>query len=144
MAITLDGTTGITASDGLVYTRGNILGTVTQSAGVPTGAIIESGSNANGEYVKYADGTMICWNYALTTQASSTATGNMFRTATVSTWTFPVTFLVDPVVSGQADATGRILTIDPASVSAVDFRQHSASSSGTLVGNKLTATGQWF
>ena len=42
------------------YHTGNIIGTVSQSGGVPTGAIIESGSNVNGEYVRYADGTMIC------------------------------------------------------------------------------------
>ena len=36
-----------------------LLGTVSQSGGVPTGAIIDGG-NANGEFVKYADGTMIC------------------------------------------------------------------------------------
>lgn len=40
-----------------MYTQGSILGTVSQSAGVPTGAIIERGSNANGEYVRFADGT---------------------------------------------------------------------------------------
>ena len=39
---------------------GNILGTVSQSGGIPTGAIIERGSNANGEYVRFADGTQIC------------------------------------------------------------------------------------
>lgn len=43
------------------YRRGNILGPVSQSSGVPTGAIIERGSNANGNYVKFADGTQICW-----------------------------------------------------------------------------------
>lgn len=37
-----------------------ILGTVSEVDGVPTGAVIESGSNANGNYVKFADGTMIC------------------------------------------------------------------------------------
>jgi len=42
------------------YKKSNILGTVSESSGVPTGAIIESGSNANGEFVKYADGTLIC------------------------------------------------------------------------------------
>jgi len=36
------------------------VGTVSESSGTPTGDIIERGSNANGEYVKYADGTMIC------------------------------------------------------------------------------------
>ena len=43
-----------------VYKQSNIIGTVSESGGVPTGAIIESGSNANGEFVKYADGTLIC------------------------------------------------------------------------------------
>ena len=38
----------------------DLLGTVSQSGGVPTGAIIERDSNANGEYVRFADGTMIC------------------------------------------------------------------------------------
>jgi hypothetical protein len=42
------------------YHAGNILGTVGQSGGVPTGAIIERGSNSNGEYVRFADGTQIC------------------------------------------------------------------------------------
>jgi len=43
-----------------MYHQRSILGTVSQSEGFPTGAIIERGSNANGEYVKFADGTLIC------------------------------------------------------------------------------------
>jgi hypothetical protein len=42
------------------FDRSNIVGTVTDSAGIPSGAIIESGSNANGSYVKFADGTLMC------------------------------------------------------------------------------------
>ncbi|WP_234844803.1 pyocin knob domain-containing protein, partial [Sinorhizobium meliloti] len=38
-----------------------VVGLVGQSSGIPTGAIIERGSNANGEYVRFADGTQICW-----------------------------------------------------------------------------------
>ena len=43
-----------------VFKQSNILGTVSESGGVPTGAIIERGSNSNGEFIKYADGTLIC------------------------------------------------------------------------------------
>ena len=68
-----------------VYHTGNILGTVSQSGGVPTGAIIESGSNANGAYTKYADGTMICIKNNLTLNRISP-----FRIGV--TWTYPVTF----------------------------------------------------
>lgn len=39
----------------------DILGLVGQSGGVPTGAIYEQGSNANGHYIKFASGAMICW-----------------------------------------------------------------------------------
>lgn len=63
-----------------MFHTGNILGTVSQSGGVPTGAIIERGGNANGEYVRYADGTQICW--------VSTTTGN----AGSKTFSFPAAF----------------------------------------------------
>lgn len=44
------------------YGSENIVGTVSQSGGVPTGAIIERGSNANGRYWKMAGGQLICDN----------------------------------------------------------------------------------
>ena len=40
----------------------NMVGTVSQSGGMPTGAVIERGSNANGEYVRFADGTQWATN----------------------------------------------------------------------------------
>lgn len=51
-----------------VYSQETILGTVSQSGGVPTGAIIERGSNANGEYIKWADGTLECWQRSVTVE----------------------------------------------------------------------------
>lgn len=43
------------------FRRGNIINVVSQSSGVPTGGLIERGSNGNGEYVRYADGTQMTW-----------------------------------------------------------------------------------
>ncbi len=40
--------------------RDQIVGVASQTGGIPTGAVIERGSNAMGDYVKWADGTMIC------------------------------------------------------------------------------------
>lgn len=54
-----------------VYSPNNpppYVGTVSQSGGVPTGAVIERGSNANGSYVRFADGTQICWGTAIINQ----------------------------------------------------------------------------
>lgn len=49
-----------TLSPDKAFRRGNILGTVSQVEGVPTGAIIQSGSNANGWFVRYAGGMQEC------------------------------------------------------------------------------------
>jgi hypothetical protein len=46
----------------LQYDQSNIVGTVSQSAGVPTGAIIQHIANANGKATRFADGTQISWN----------------------------------------------------------------------------------
>ena len=46
-----------------IYHNKNVLSAVSQLGGVPTGGLIESGSNANGGYVKFANGTMICNGY---------------------------------------------------------------------------------
>lgn len=66
--IQVSGLNGVQLAD--FYKKANILGTVSQSAGVPTGAVIERGSNANGDYVRFADGTQICYqltNFVYTT-----------------------------------------------------------------------------
>jgi hypothetical protein len=82
------------------YSETNILGAVSQSAGVPTGAIIERGSNANGEYVKFADGTMMCSMSGLvhTGLAISVAQLGGFRSGGAP-WTFPAAFVAPPVVN---------------------------------------------
>ena len=84
-----------------VYTTGNILGTVSQSGGVPTGAIIERGSNVNGSYTKYADGTIKMWGnitYPDNTQITTPSAGG-FRSAGL---TYPLPF--SAIVSGSASA----------------------------------------
>ena len=60
-----------------VFSSGSVVGTVSQSAGVPTGALFERGSNANGEFVRYADGTQICWREC-SIDVSVTGTGQSF------------------------------------------------------------------
>ena len=47
----------------LVYDQTTVVGTVSEDgSGSPTGAVIERGSNANGDYIRFADGTQICTN----------------------------------------------------------------------------------
>lgn len=63
-----------------MYHQGSIVGTVSQTGGVPTGAVVERASNANGEYVRLADGTQICRFQGTTSSAGAV------------TWTFPAAF----------------------------------------------------
>mgnify|MGYP000169714465 CR=1 FL=1 len=62
-----------------------------------SGAIIERGSNANGEYVKYADGTMICTSsFSATDQSIGTSYGGLLFTGNRSC-NFPSVFISPPV-----------------------------------------------
>lgn len=67
----------VAISDG-VYKRSNIVGAVSQSAGIPAGAIIERGDNANGKYTRLADGTLIQWlpSFRYTGSVAAGAVGN--------------------------------------------------------------------
>ena len=85
-----------TADD--VFRAANIAGTVSQSSGVPTGAVIESGSNANGYYVKWADGTMMCANLSGTSYLTNTGAGPVYVYNASITLTFPATFIAYPQV----------------------------------------------
>jgi hypothetical protein len=71
------------------FRRGNILGNVSQSGGVPTGAIIQQGSNANGEFVRFADGTQICVGRGSFTVDSPNTTSARLSYV----WAFPASFV---------------------------------------------------
>lgn len=147
------GTTQATARNGLglkAAAVADIVGPVSQSAGVPTGAIIERGSNANGEYVRYADGTQICSIILPTTSHNvSTAVGALFS-SDAQTWTFPVAFSGIPAVFGMIGRGA----VDPYktfySAYTRSATQHSyfivctTSSSGVGLQGSLTAIGRWF
>jgi len=113
MAIILDGTNGISFPDGDNQT--GVLGNVSQSSGTPTGAVFESGSNINGSYIKFADGTMICYiNQIESRTGSGTVTTNV---------TFPQTFagspLVQPYDSVPVAVTATLLTTVPGTATGI-------------------------
>ena len=126
-----------------LFHQGTLLGTVSQSGGVPTGKVIERGSNANGEYVRFADGTQICTVIAAGVDAA-TAAGPIYMHSNLLTWTFPASFLSAPVVTGGGGNAARWLGINAPSVGSVQYRVFSYASSGTLSLPGLTAIGRWF
>ncbi|HBO3145349.1 hypothetical protein [Pseudomonas aeruginosa] len=135
-------------SSGALYSRDSILGAVSQSSGVPTGAVIQRGSNANGEYVRFADGTQICWHrYAAAVDVTGVS-GSLFITGG-TTLTFPAAFVSAPVVS---DATirntgysGRVWgAIYWASASSCEWYGFSTASALAALLPGYIATGRWF
>ncbi|WP_283966846.1 pyocin knob domain-containing protein [Tritonibacter sp. AK171] len=93
-----------------VYSQASLLGTVAQSGGVPTGAVIERGSNANGEYVRFADGTQICVSPDFTYLDVTHPAGALYRTAAPVSWTPPAGFGGVDSMSGAVLSQGNSQT----------------------------------
>jgi hypothetical protein len=153
------GGTGVTSISALVaalqaagvYGKTNLLGTVSQASGVPTGAVIERGSNGNGDFVKFADGTMICTFRADgAPQAVISSTGAMFQAGSEITWNFPSTFIAVPTVSSAVSRNDAAPVMGcyhrTVTTTATTWRIWSSISmaAGNVKDVYLTATGRWF
>lgn len=126
----------------------NLLGTVSQSAGLPTGAVIERGSNANGEYVRFADGTQICHaTFSAFVTDVTTVSGALYTNAAEVSWTFPAAFITQ---------AGLFVSASPRSTAIVFAKVRNTGSASAalrlLATTSLTATitidfmaiGRWF
>lgn len=117
-----------------VYHRGNTVGTVSQSAGLPTGAICERGTTATGSFVRFADGTQICTH----TMAALGSGG--------AGWTFPAPFAAAPVVTGtaQAGVLAAVMLDAAPTVSAATLSVRDKLDARRADPMHLTAKGRWF
>lgn len=132
-----------------IYTQGSILGTVSQAAGVPTGAVIERGSNANGAYVKFADGTILCYgSYTGAITVAGTALSGL--SAGNITLTMPASSIVNWIVlafsgNNQSSPNGWGGKADSASSgSSCGFRYYTLSSTVTATSIQWAVIGRWF
>ncbi|TMV07242.1 DUF2793 domain-containing protein [Ruegeria sediminis] len=127
------------------YGPGNILGLVSESGGLPTGAVIESGSNSDGDYVRFADGTQIC-SVRLGPVSCTMPQGSLFASDSALTWQFPVKFAdgTVPAVSGTGGAAMRFLGADASTNVQVSCRILSAVSDVAAHAPTVIAIGRWF
>ena len=126
------------------YGPGNLVGAVSESGGTPTGAVIERGSNSNGDYVRFADGSQIC-------TASLPATGctnseGALAASDAASWTFPVGFATGSAVSvsGAAGAVTRFMGFDTPTDTQVSYKVLAVASDATALSPTVTAIGRWF
>ena len=126
-----------------VFNQSTVLGTVSQTAGLPTGALIERGSSANGDYVRFADGTLICTRTNLTTPNAATSAGALFRSADV-VWTYPSAFIVAPVVKGAVDDIDAWCVGGAPASTTITLRVMSSITKAGALTLRATAVGRWF
>ncbi|MFY1706257.1 hypothetical protein [Tritonibacter scottomollicae] len=116
-----------------VFHQENLIGTVSHSGGTPTGAVIERGSNANGEYVRFADGTQLCWHSFLTSNSAD------------STWAYPATFSGALRAFGAAESSiARIGTVHLPEISSLRCNVWDLAGARTGTRINLMAIGRWF
>lgn len=132
-AVQIDTATGALGGAGVAQL---MVGPVSQSGGTPTGAIIERGTNPDGEYVRFADGTQIC---------ACTLTNTAANAAAICT--FPAAFVAAPVVTATALYAGgmRFAAIGTATATDVEIRTSDAAGNESVVpGARVQAFGRWF
>ncbi|MGF0237594.1 hypothetical protein ACQR3P_01725 [Rhodococcus sp. IEGM1300] len=134
------------------------IGTVSQAAGVPTGALMEYGTNANGEFWKYACGMMVCTrlvdiNSTITTGLNGGFYNPGLNNLGVPSQDMPATFSTLPKINITItcdDAAGTTAWIGGASVQTVSkwprCYQMELFSRTTVQVYRIsyTAIGRWF
>lgn len=133
----------IRAGDG--YLKGTILDMVAQDgAGVPTGGVIERGANANGDYVRFADGTQICTSVDIPTGAINSPAGALWQSGHLA-WTFPAAFApgVPPILTGESGNTGAWPTFAPHGVLSTGLKATALIEITMGLTLRLCAIGRW-
>lgn len=121
------------------------LGTVAQVGSVPTGAAMERGSNANGTWSRFADGTQIC-THTIAMGAPTAGSGAVFVSAP-TTWTFPIAFLGgSSMATSINDSQSEFVWFGIGQYSSTNIilRCYSPTSSATTRTVNVIAVGRWF
>lgn len=121
-----------------------------QMGGIPKllseAVIVESGSNANGNYVKFGNGTMICWHRKSTINTITIPDGPLFATGS-NPWIFPSVFSEPPVVNvmESAGVGGSWGSLGGGATTSYDttFQIVRTTSYGAIPAAGLMAIGRW-
>lgn len=85
-----------------------IVGTVSQSGGIPTGAIVEASASTAAGYMRLAGGVQICWRVTGNIPSSSTNLGYIVGGTSYELGQFPAAFISQPatIVGGTGSGGG--------------------------------------
>lgn len=91
-------TSPLPAENKIMDTDMNEIKSVVNNNANELGILISSGSNSNGTYIKFSNGTMICTKKVnLTNVIINTANGSLYRSDDISLGNFSESFLEKPV-----------------------------------------------
>lgn len=126
------------------YGPGNVVGTVAQTGGVPSGAVIEHGWNEHGRYTRWADGTQIC-EAETEVLLTDGAIGACYR-STHADITWAAAFADVPAVSGSCSYVGGppaiwVSTTSPSATKCMVWLMSATAYSQGQV--RLLAYGRW-
>ena len=120
-----------------------------------TGRVVSRGSNSNGEYVRFADGTQICWRNATITNTATNSESvdgiTLYRSGT-PTFSWPISFLAtnySTTIENRTQGTnGRLATQiktreESLSVSEYEIQVVTLDSGGSDVNVSIQAIGRW-
>ncbi|MCB1328258.1 MAG: hypothetical protein KDK28_01805, partial [Maritimibacter sp.] len=96
--------------------------------------VAESGSNANGEYIRFTDGTQMCWKNDFVAAGSS-----------AGVWTFPAPF-VDANAAVTATALGafaRFITMTGVTATTATLNTYTQDGGTELPDTSIMALGRW-
>ena len=121
-------------------------GMVLDASGVK---IVEYGSNANGEYVRFADGTQICLRTDTVSSPTTSSTSAFGGTAYyhLYSWTYPAAFIAAPTVVATEKVLEllpegtKINTVSTTYVNVYVWSANDFSGSGYII--HLIAIGRW-
>lgn len=95
--------------------------------------IVEMGSNANGTYVRWENGLMVCWQYL-----TGTYQGAYYMRAL---WSFPVSFTAAPTVVHAIERPRIAGRDDPYDINYNQYIQPSASSTTEALFDVIVTSG---
>ncbi|WP_225919845.1 hypothetical protein [Pseudomonas khorasanensis] len=141
--------TGVFGPWRMVYRQNNIVGVVS-GAGAPSGAIIERGANANGEYTKFADGTLVCWKVMATNSTGTYGVGALFGSDAYAPGAYPSAYASIPTVTSAAigrvnvDCVMASAWIPPSIANWGAWRAIATTNAASAAQINLIAIGRWY
>jgi fibronectin-binding autotransporter adhesin len=122
--------------------------------------VVASGSNSNGNYLQYDDGTQICWKTWPSASTSGQWSGSvsypnpttgLYYMHISNTWVFPMAFNTAPTVTSTGDFSGVFQEAHSAfspsttqcSIEDGIFSTSGPDTSGTAVSRNCIAVGRW-